>query len=81
MNQPTPSTSNDTTEAVDTRRPDANAGHTLTYANVTEDWKILGQWDGSTALEMTAAVTGTKPVVVVIQEGQFGPIRAAAHLR
>lgn len=58
-----------------------NAGHTLTYANVTEDWKILGQWDGSTALEMTAAVAGTKPVVVVIQEGQFGPIRAAAHLR
>ncbi|MEO0745645.1 MAG: DUF1223 domain-containing protein [Pseudomonadota bacterium] len=58
-----------------------NAGHTLTYANVTEDWKILAQWDGATMLEMTAAVTGEKPVVVVIQQGQHGRIHAAALLR
>lgn len=58
-----------------------NAGHTLSYANVSEDWKILGQWDGATPLEMTAVVTGDKPVVVMIQEGQHGPIHAAARLR
>ena len=58
-----------------------NAGRTLSYANVSEDWKILGQWDGATPLEMKATVTGDKPVVVVIQEGEFGPIRAAAQLR
>ncbi|WP_299692997.1 thioredoxin family protein [uncultured Tateyamaria sp.] len=58
-----------------------NAGHTLTYANVTEDWKILTQWDGATALHLTADVTGDKPVVVVIQQGAHGPIEAAALLR
>ena len=58
-----------------------NAGHTLTYANVTEGWQILGQWDGATALELTAAVSGDKPVVVFIQEGTHGPIHAAVQLR
>ena len=57
-----------------------NAGRKLTYANVSEDWKILGQWDGVTPLRMTADVTGDKPIVVVIQEGAHGPIRAAARL-
>ena len=58
-----------------------NAGHTLSYANVTEDWKILTQWDGATTLELTANVSGDKPIVVLIQKGVHGAIEAAALLR
>ncbi|WP_415920202.1 DUF1223 domain-containing protein [Tateyamaria sp. SN6-1] len=58
-----------------------NAGHTLTYANVSEGWKILTQWDGTVALDLTADAPGDKPVVVLIQMGPHGPIEAAAQLR
>ncbi|WP_299376287.1 thioredoxin family protein [uncultured Tateyamaria sp.] len=58
-----------------------NAGHTLAYANVTEDWKILQEWDGATDLSLTAQATGDKPVVVLIQQGVHGRIVAAAQIR
>jgi len=58
-----------------------NAGHTLTYANVAEDWKILAEWDGVTALALDAVAEGDQPVVVMVQEGLHGPILAAAQLR
>ena len=58
-----------------------NAGHELSYANVTEDWKILRQWDGRTALEVEATAPGDMPLVVMIQEGRHGPILAAAQIK
>jgi len=58
-----------------------NAGHTLAYANVTQDWKILREWDGITALDLEAQAMGGEPVVVLIQEGRFGPILAAAQIK
>ncbi|MEP2472064.1 DUF1223 domain-containing protein [Roseobacter sp.] len=58
-----------------------NAGNTITYANVTEDWKTLGEWDGDAPLGLTAAVTGTAPIVVLVQSVQMGPILAAAQLQ
>lgn len=58
-----------------------NAGHTLTYANVTEDWKILTQWDGVTDLSLDADAPGEKPLVVMIQKGVNGPILAAAQIK
>lgn len=58
-----------------------NAGHTLSYANVTQDWKILRQWDGVTDLRMDAQVSGSEPLVVMIQEGRHGPILAAAKIQ
>lgn len=58
-----------------------NAGHTLLYANVTEDWKILRQWDGLSDLALETPVTGGAPVVVLVQEGRHGPILAAAQIR
>ncbi len=57
-----------------------NAGRTLSYANVTERWTVLAEWDGATAFEMRTDVTGDKPVVVLIQEGAHGTIHAAALL-
>ncbi|WP_390913970.1 DUF1223 domain-containing protein [Pseudosulfitobacter sp. SM2401] len=58
-----------------------NAGHTLSYANVAHDWKIVKEWDGRAPLNMTADLDGDEPVVVIIQQNRFGPIMAAARLR
>ena len=58
-----------------------NAGHTMLYANVTENWTVLAEWDGTTALALTSVVEGDKPVVVLVQQGQHGPILAAVRLR
>jgi hypothetical protein len=58
-----------------------NRGRTLDYANVVEDWTVLGRWDGRTPLTMNAPVTGDKPVVVIVQQRNAGPILAAARLR
>ncbi|MDG1183097.1 MAG: DUF1223 domain-containing protein [Tateyamaria sp.] len=58
-----------------------NAGHTMPYANVTENWTVLAEWDGTTALALTSVVEGDKPVVVLVQQDQHGPILAAVRLR
>ena len=58
-----------------------NAGHTMLYANVTESWTVLAEWDGTTALTLTSVVEGDKPVVVLVQQDQHGPILAAVRLR
>lgn len=58
-----------------------NAGHTMLYANVTENWTVLAEWDGTTALALTSVVEGDKPVVVLVQQDQYGPILAAVRLR
>jgi hypothetical protein len=58
-----------------------NAGHTMLYANVTENWTVLAEWDGTTALTLTSVVEGDKPVVVLVQQDQYGPILAAVRLR
>ncbi|WP_299149492.1 thioredoxin family protein [uncultured Tateyamaria sp.] len=58
-----------------------NAGHTISYANVTEGWKILTEWDGVTDLSMNATADADMPVVVMIQKGRHGAILAAAQLR
>jgi len=58
-----------------------NAGHTMLYANVTENWTVLAEWDGTTALALTSVVEGDKPVVVLVQQDQHGPILAAVRLR
>ena len=58
-----------------------NRGRTLSYANVVEDWKVIGDWDGSGPLNISAEMTDDLPSVVLIQEQDTGPILAAARLR
>lgn len=58
-----------------------NAGRTLTYANVVEGWKVLGQWDGRTPLSISADVEGDMPVVVLVQNMERGTIIGANRLR
>lgn len=58
-----------------------NAGKTFSYANVAHDWKIVGEWNGTQPLSMTADLDADEPVVIIVQKDKFGPILAAARLR
>lgn len=58
-----------------------NAGNTINYAHVTEDWKILREWDGAARLSLETPIEGDYPLVVMIQEGRSGPILAAAEIK
>jgi hypothetical protein len=57
-----------------------NAGKTLTYHNIVTDWQALGEWTGAAPLELSATVTGTDPVVVIVQKREKAAILAAARL-
>jgi len=58
-----------------------NAGRTMTYANVVEDWRVLAEWSGRKPLDLTAEAEGPAPVVVLIQAENQGRILAAQRLR
>jgi len=58
-----------------------NAGKTIHYVNVTQDWQVLDTWDGRKPLTLNVAAPGKWPVVVIVQETEFGPIVGAARLR
>ena len=58
-----------------------NRGKTLNYANVVEGWQVLGDWDGTSPLQMRAEMSGDKPCVVIIQSAGAGPILAAARIK
>jgi hypothetical protein len=57
-----------------------NAGKTIHYVNVTQDWQTLETWDGAKPLTLKAATPGKWPVVVIVQESEFGPILGAARV-
>ena len=67
-------------ETVDIRRGE-NAGRTLTYSNIVTDWDVVGEWSGGGTLEMTVPVSGSAPVVVIVQEQGPGAVLASAVLR
>jgi hypothetical protein len=56
------------------------AGHTLSYANVVEDWRIVGEWPGDEAATLSFDLTGDLPAAVLIQDNEYGPIIAAARV-
>ena len=56
------------------------AGHTMTYANVVEDWQTVGQWDGQTPTQMSFTVSGDALAAVVIQQAGYGAVVAAARI-
>lgn len=58
-----------------------NHGKTLGYANIVEGWQVLGSWDPVAPLSMTSDLEGDKPVVVILQSQEAGPILAAQRLR
>ena len=57
-----------------------NAGRTIEYVNVAEDWQLVSRWDGQSHLSVEVQAPGNHPVVVLIQDHNHGPIRGAARL-
>lgn len=57
-----------------------NAGRTVHYVNVTQDWRVVTKWNGRKDLTLRTAAPEDLPVVVLIQKSNHGPIIAAAQL-
>ena len=57
-----------------------NAGKVITYHNIVTSWNNIGEWPGVAPLELSAPVTGTEPVVVIVQEQGPSAILAAARV-
>ena len=68
-------------EVVREIRRGENAGRTITYTNVVNSWHNAGVWDTRSPLSMQASLSGSEPVVVIIQQGTDGPILGAAQVR
>ena len=57
-----------------------NAGKTIAYANVVNSWQTAGRWNTREPLQMQVRLSGSDPVVVIVQAGSNGPILGAAEL-
>ena len=57
-----------------------NAGRTLTYHNIVQDWIIVGSWNGRSGYNRTVKVPKGASVAVLIQEKNAGRILGAAKL-
>ncbi len=57
-----------------------NAGNELDYANVVEDWSVVGEWDGREPYRQETELTGEFPAVVLLQYAGQGEIVAAAAI-
>lgn len=58
-----------------------NAGRTIEYTNIVNEWRQIDTWNGADPLRLSARANGSDPVVVIIQAVGPGPILAAARLR
>ena len=58
-----------------------NAGHAISYANVIDDWDVLAEWDGKTALSLEAPDPGSQPFVVIVQQWPYGAIVGAVQVK
>ncbi len=62
-----------------------NAGRVIDYSNIVTEWQHIGEWDGQGPLALSVPVSGSDPVVVILQgkAGKKGPglVLAAAQLR
>lgn len=55
-----------------------NAGMTVDYTNIVEDWRVLSDWDGEEPFTTSVATTG--PVAVVVQIAGPGEVLAVARI-
>lgn len=56
------------------------AGSQFDYANVVENWLQLDTWEGQSELTLVVPMTGAEPAAVLVQQGAFGAILAAARV-
>jgi hypothetical protein len=66
-------------ETVNIKRGE-NAGRSVVYRNIVTDWQQVGEWSGAQALDMEAKVTGSGPLVVILQKAGPSEILAAARI-
>jgi hypothetical protein len=57
-----------------------NAGRTLSYANVVTDMTLLTEWNMEEPLDLTVALDGAQPAVIVVQSNRNGAVRAVAKV-
>lgn len=57
-----------------------NAGRTIEYVNTVSSWQRVGEWDGKSAMSVSAATPGADSIAVIVQEPGPGLILAAAAL-
>jgi hypothetical protein len=58
-----------------------NSGRTITYSNVTTDFMRLGVWKGGAQTRVMAPIPpGSSGMAVILQEGDYGRIIAAASI-
>lgn len=58
-----------------------NAGRSIEYVNVAQDWQIVQNWDGAGPLTSSVSLPDDLPIVVLVQAENHGPIFAAARVR
>ncbi len=58
-----------------------NAGRTLGYTHIVTAWSVVERWNGQGSFATTTPVSGTEPIVVLVQGADYGPVFAAARLR
>ena len=56
-----------------------NAGRSLSYNNIVTSLEPVARWDGRSDFKMNFKPLGNEPVVVLVQEPNYGPILAAAR--
>ena len=64
---------------VDIKRGE-NAGATVTYTNIVEEYLHVGTWGGRGKLDLEAPVISDLPMVVLLQQKGYGPILAAVEI-
>ena len=57
-----------------------NAGRTLTYHNIVQDWVTVGKWNGQGDYSTSVSVPKNVPVAVLFQAPNAGPILGASRL-
>ncbi len=58
-----------------------NAGRTITYTHIVQDWDMAARWDGTGVYESAVAAAEGEHIVVILQAPKNGHIMAAARLR
>lgn len=70
-----------TPEASVSIRAGENRGRTLTYHNIVESWRTVGEWSGRGAYARDLEVPAGQPVAVIFQAPGHGRILGAAKLQ
>jgi len=65
-------------QTVDIRRGE-NRGRQIVYSNIVSRLEMLGRWRGEGVLSLSAGADPDRPVVILIQQEDHGPILAAAR--